>query len=66
MEALILDGHYLNLEGLYQVAYDRRPVAIEPKALDQAGRARQVLFDMAAVGKPVYGLNRGVGWNKDK
>lgn len=66
MEALILDGHHLNLEGLYQVAYDRRPVAIEPKALEQAGRARQVLFDMAAVGKPVYGLNRGVGWNKDK
>ena len=66
MEALILDGKHLTLETLHQVVYDRRPVEIDPDALDLARKARQVLFDMAAEGKPVYGLNRGVGWNKDK
>ena len=66
MEALILDGKSLTLEALHEVVYDRRPVEIDPAALDLAIRARQVLFDMAAEGKGVYGLNRGVGWNKDK
>ena len=66
MEALVLNGSNLTLEALHQVVYDRRPVAIDPEALDRARRARQILFDMAAEGKPVYGLNRGVGWNKDR
>jgi len=66
MEALVLNGSNLTLEALHQVVYDRRPVAIDPEVLDRARRARQILFDMAAEGKPVYGLNRGVGWNKDR
>lgn len=66
MEPIVLNGSGLTLEILHQVAYDRRPVELDPQALERAARARQVLFDMAAEGKPVYGLNRGVGWNKDK
>lgn len=66
MEPLVLNGTALTLEALRQVAYDRRPVELDPQAVERAARARQVLFDMAAQGKPVYGLNRGVGWNKDK
>ena len=66
MEPIVLNGSTLTLETLRQVAYERRPVELEPQALERAARARQVLFDMAAEGKPVYGLNRGVGWNKDK
>lgn len=66
MNALILNGSSLTLEELRQVVYDRRPVELDPQALERAAKARQILFDMAAEGKPVYGLNRGVGWNKDK
>lgn len=66
MEALVLDGRHLSLEALYQVAYENREVAIAPEALELVDRARQVLFRMAGEGQPVYGLNRGVGWNKDK
>ena len=66
MEPIVLNGSTLTLETLRQVAYERRPVELEPQALERAAQARQVLFDMAAEGKPVYGLNRGVGWNKDK
>lgn len=62
----MLDGRHLSLESLYQVAYEGRQVSIAPEALELVDRARQVLFRMAAEGKPVYGLNRGVGWNKDK
>ena len=66
MDALILNGSDLSLDALYQVAFGRRKVEIALEALERAEKARQVLFDMAAEGKPVYGLNRGVGWNKDK
>lgn len=66
METLILDGAHLNLDNLYEVAYLGRKVEVDPVAMERAGKARQVLFDMAAEGYPVYGLNRGVGWNKDK
>lgn len=65
-EALILNGTNLTLDDLYSVVYDRRPVKIDPEMLPKVDAARQVLFDMAAEGKPVYGLNHGVGWNKDR
>lgn len=66
MDTLVLDGRSLTLDDLYRVAYERQQVALDPEAVERAAKARQVLFDMAAEGKPVYGLNRGVGWNKDK
>ncbi|MCR5825234.1 MAG: aromatic amino acid ammonia-lyase [Oscillospiraceae bacterium] len=66
MDAIVLNGGSLTLDDLYRVAYERKPVSLAPEAVERAAKARQVLFDMAAVGEPVYGLNRGVGWNKDK
>lgn len=65
-ETLILNGKGLTLEDLYSVVYDRRPVQIAPEVIPLVDKSRQVLFDMAADGKPVYGLNHGVGWNKDR
>ena len=53
MEPIVLNGSTLTLETLRQVAYERRPVELEPQALERAAQARQVLFDMAAEGKPV-------------
>lgn len=66
MNILSLNGTDLTLDALYEVMYDNRKVSIDPAALERSKKARVVLFDMAAEGKPVYGLNRGVGWNKDK
>ena len=66
MKKLILTGKDLTVEDVWGVAHQNQPVELEPKALALAAKARQVLFDMAAEGKPVYGLNRGVGWNKDR
>lgn len=66
MEKLILNGDELSLNDIYEVAYLNRDVEISDAAIDKVNKSRQVLFDLAAEGKGVYGLNRGVGWNKDK
>lgn len=66
MEKLMLEGQALTLSEVYEVAYENRLVEITEEAEKRVVDARQVLFDLAAEGKPVYGLNRGVGWNKDK
>ena len=66
MEKLILNGSNLTLQDIHDVVFHNRIVDVCETALDRVAYARQILFDMAAQGKPVYGLNRGVGWNKDK
>lgn len=66
MDKLVLTGAPLSLDDLFSVAYDFRQIEISDEAEKVVRNARQILFDMAAAGKPVYGLNRGVGWNKDK
>ena len=66
MKKLILTGKPLTLDEIYQVSYENRLVDISDEARERVKKARQIIFDMAAEGKPVYGLNRGVGWNKDK
>ena len=37
MEPIVLNGSGLTLEELRQVAYDRRPVELDPQALERAG-----------------------------
>ncbi|WP_312636406.1 aromatic amino acid ammonia-lyase [Oscillibacter sp.] len=63
---LLLNGTNLTLERLFDVVYLRRRVEIDPAILPGLHACRQVLFDLAASGTPVYGLNHGVGWNKDR
>lgn len=66
MQTIRLDGTHLTLEDMHKVVVERCPVEIDPAGLERARKGRQVLFDLAAEGHPVYGLNRGVGWNKDR
>lgn len=66
MEKLILNGKSLTLDNVYDVVYNNKVVEIDEQAKMRAKKSRQILFDLAAKGEPVYGLNRGVGWNKDK
>lgn len=66
MEKIVLNGDPLSLNDIYNVSYNDVKVEISKDAEERVKKSRQVLFDMAAEGKPVYGLNRGVGWNKDK
>ncbi len=66
MSVITLNGKNLTLENLKAIAFDNAKVEIDPKAKKLAEDARNVLFKMAEQGIGVYGLNRGVGWNKDK
>ena len=65
-DTLVLTGRALNLEDVGDVVFCNRKVVIAEEAKQRVKAGRQVLFDMAGRGEPVYGLNRGVGWNKDK
>lgn len=66
MDSLILTGSDLTLEELHQVAAQGRSVEIAPEAYDRLKRGRQIMQDLSHQGKPIYGFNRGVGWNKDQ
>lgn len=65
-DTLVLTGNALNLEDVGDVVFYNRKVVIAEDAKERVKAGRQVLFTMAGRGEPVYGLNRGVGWNKDK
>lgn len=65
-EAVVLTGKDLSLEQILRVARDKAPVHVSPGAQKQAERSHQLLLLYGKQGKPVYGLNRGVGQNKDK
>lgn len=64
MDTLILNGTNLTIDNLREVAFLNRPVELDKDAVERSRRSRQVLFDMAAQGHPVYGLNRG--WDGTK
>ncbi|WP_294853975.1 histidine ammonia-lyase [uncultured Oscillibacter sp.] len=66
MEPVVLNGRELTLEALYEIAYHGRVVEIEPEAYQRLEDGRRVMMGLSREGKPIYGLNRGVGWNKDQ
>ena len=66
MEKIILDGNSLTLDQIYEVVYDGACVEISEEALKRAEKAKHVLYRMVDSETPVYGTNRGVGWNKDR
>ncbi|MBQ6361662.1 MAG: aromatic amino acid lyase [Lachnospiraceae bacterium] len=66
MKDLILTGSGLTVEDVYQVAYEGRKVKIDEAAYARLARGRAVMTGLAEGGKAIYGLNRGVGWNKDR
>ncbi len=64
--AVTLDGRSLTAAQVLAVARQDCAVAIAPEAAQRAGRAYDLLLAYARQDKPVYGLNRGVGLNKDQ
>ncbi|MBN2287182.1 MAG: aromatic amino acid lyase [Tissierellales bacterium] len=66
MKSIILNGDNLSYLDVCDIAYNRCKVEISEEAEERIKKSRALLFKMADEGYPVYGLNRGVGWNKDK
>jgi histidine ammonia-lyase len=65
-EALVLGAAPLTVEQVYEVAVGERPVVIDERVRGRLEASRKLVFELAEQDVPVYGLNRGVGWNKDK
>ncbi|MBV7483864.1 aromatic amino acid lyase [Bordetella sp. BOR01] len=63
---LALDGKSLTAAQVVQVARHGRPVAPTDAAWQRVARSHELLLEYARLGQPVYGLNRGVGQNKDQ
>lgn len=61
-----LDGRSLTLEQVGAVARQGCGVALADDATARAQRSFELLLAYAQLDRPVYGLNRGVGLNKDQ
>ncbi len=64
MESLVLDGHSLRLEDVYQVAQDltaERKIVLSPSARLNMQNFREKLTALLKSGQSVYGVNTGVG-----
>ena len=64
--AILLDGKSLTIAQVVDVAVHNTPVAIAPSAMEKMRQSFAVLIAAAIKGVPIYGLNYGVGQNKDK
>lgn len=61
-----LDGCSLTIDRLVKVSRDRVPVRISDQAMCKVRRSHSLLLKAASCGHVIYGLNRGVGQNKDQ
>ncbi|WP_169082640.1 histidine ammonia-lyase [Paenibacillus sp. PL91] len=61
-----LDGHSLSIRELEQIAVDGYRVELSEGAMKRVEEAHRLIHELAAEGVPIYGLNRGVGQNKDR
>ncbi|REK76033.1 HAL/PAL/TAL family ammonia-lyase [Paenibacillus paeoniae] len=63
---VVLDGSRLTLEAVERVAKENYRVEIAEEAVKRVERGYELLGELAGQGIPIYGLNRGVGLNKDQ
>jgi len=63
---LLLTGHDLTAADIARVAREAFPVRADPAATARVERSYRLLLIAAKQGLPIYGLNRGVGIDRDK
>lgn len=63
--AIALDGHHLTTAQIAAIARSEVPVELSPAAMERVFAARKVVLELANCKQPVYGLNTGLGANKD-
>lgn len=66
MDKIILNGSGLTVEQVWEIAVGGAKVEICGEALRKLEKARAFVMEVMNSDIPVYGLNRGVGWNKDR
>ncbi len=65
-KTVCLTGKNLTISQVKEIAYENVKVEIAPEAMKKVQAARDLIFELDKRGVAVYGLNTGVGWNKDK
>ena len=65
-EKIYLTGKDLTIDQVRKIAFSGTEVEIDPEAMKRLEAARNLIFELDKRGIAVYGLNTGVGWNKDK
>lgn len=63
---IVLSGRGLTIEQFNAIVRDEVKVEIDAATYAELVAARQLVFDLAEEGVPIYGFTVGVGWNKDK
>jgi histidine ammonia-lyase len=63
---VVLDGQDLTLGEVVSIARGGASVSVPPVAMQRVQQSFDVLLEAAREDKPIYGLTRGVGENKDK
>src|SRR5215468_5145726 len=61
MDPLLIDGETLTIEDVYQVALERRRVALHPDAAKGMLRSRRVIEAIVNEDRAVYGVSTGFG-----
>lgn len=61
-----LTGKNLTFSQIREIAWENAEVEISDEAMKRVQAARDLIFELDKRGTAVYGLNTGVGWNKDK
>jgi histidine ammonia-lyase len=64
--AHVLDGRSLTIAHVIAVARGNAKVSLDPEAMGRVQQSFDLLLGAAEQGIAIYGLNRGVGVNKDK
>ncbi len=65
-ELIVLDGKNLTIEEVVKVVKEGAKIEISPEAMQLLKDSRELVFELADKGIPIYGFTTGVGWNKDK
>lgn len=66
MDIIELNGSHLTFEQFELVVKQKATVKLEEEALVRVRSARALIYELDKRGEKVYGLNTGVGWNKDR
>jgi histidine ammonia-lyase len=64
--AVVLTGHDLTVDEVVRVARGLASVRVDPSVMARVERSHRLLLLAAKNGQPIYGLNRGVGIDRDK
>ncbi|KAB3529310.1 HAL/PAL/TAL family ammonia-lyase [Alkaliphilus serpentinus] len=65
-ERVVLKGDSLTLKDFVRIARDKVAVEISDEAMERIEAGRRLVYEFMDSDIPVYGFNRGVGWNKDR